>query len=504
LNCFRGAGDDVAGRFLSCAEEQGWEFAVRINGDNLFADPTTLGRMVAIAETGAFDFVTNVPGRSFPFGMSVEILRTAFYRDVMASVDKPEYREHVTSLLYDRSEIGRRHVYRNRIRPEASGVQLALDTPEDLVRLTELMGRMRSPPLTYGLAEIGDLLAEAPVESPWKGRAGPLLIAEIGGNHEGNFDVARKMTELAIGSGVDCIKFQIYRGDTLVSPVESPDRHKHFQRFELSLEQHVELARMCQAAGVAYVSSVWDLEMLEPIDSYMPFYKIGSGDLTAWPILAQLAARGKPILLSTGLATMDDVLQTVRRLQAFDARYRRPEWLCLLQCTSMYPIPDSDANLRVMEALRAATGLAVGYSDHTVGSAALCAAAALGAEVLEFHFTDTREGKTFRDHKISLTTDEVGSLVKQISRITELRGVLVKEPTPSEIEHGHVTSFRRAVFPKRSIKAGEIIQEEDLVVLRPDHGTDARDIKRVIGARAIRDLLAFQALHPKKDYEKSN
>ncbi len=389
LECFRGSLDDVAGRFQACAEHYGWDFAVRINGDNLFLDKDVLRAMLAVADTDAFDFVTNVPGRTFPRGMSIEIVRVPFYAEAMRSVSDLEHREHVTSWLYQNNDSGRRYVFENRTCPEAANFQLALDTEDDFRLATRILSDARPEAHHLDLRTLYRLATRGKLASPWHGRAGPLMIAEIGGNHEGDFGVAKAMTEQAIGSGVDCVKFQIYRGDTLVSPVESPDRHKHFQRFELLPEQHVELAEMCHRAGVQYLSSVWDMDMLDLVDSYMEIYKVGSGDLTAWPILRELTRRGKPILLSTGLATLDEIIQTVDRIQQFDARYGEPEWLCLLQCTSMYPIPDSDAQLRVMDTLRQATGLSVGYSDHTVGSDAIRAAVAMGARVIEFHFTDT-------------------------------------------------------------------------------------------------------------------
>ena len=498
--CFRGSAEDVAGRFLGCSEKFGWEYAVRINGDNLFLDPDTLRSMMVIAETGLFDMVTNVPGRTFPYGMSVEIVRTNFYREVMAPVDESEYREHVTSWLYANPDVGRRHVFTNSQCPEAAGAKLALDTEEDLAFADRLLADLQPIPARRGLQDIFRTLARRETINPWRGSAGPLLIAEIGGNHEGNFEVAKNLALLAIDSGVDCVKFQIYRGDTLVNPEESPDRNKHFKRFELLPGQHVELARICQDAGVGYLASVWDMEMLDLVEPYMPFYKIGSGDLTAWPILREHARRGKPILLSTGLATMDDVLQAVAQIQSVDERYRLPEWLCLLQCTSMYPIPDSDAQLRVMDALRAATGLAVGYSDHTVGDAALRTAAAMGAQALEFHFTDSRKGKTFRDHHVALTPSEVTALKDDVRQITELRGGTIKTPQPSEIKEGHVVTFRRAVYVRRPIKAGETLEADDLVVLRPNHGTDARDFDTVAGAVAKRDIVAYKALVRGEDY----
>lgn len=500
VRCFRGAHNDVASRFLEAARSEDWEFAIRINGDNLFVDTESIRGMLAIARTNVFDFVTNVPGRKFPKGMSVEIVRTQFLDELLKDNRDPEDREHVTRAIYNNPSIGRRYLYPNTICPEAQGMDLALDTPEDLAQIESIISRWPKSPTSLGLRDVYDLAHGTREKSPWRGKAGPMMIAEIGGNHEGDFEVACSMTESAILAGADCVKFQIYQGDTLVSPVESPKRHKHFQSFELTREQHIALAKMCRDAGVEYLASVWDDDAFEWVDEFLSFYKVGSGDLTAWPLLRRLAQRGKPILLSTGLATLDEVVQAVRFLQSVDDKYRRREFLCVLQCTSMYPIPDEEAHLKVMDRLRESTGLAVGYSDHTVGDDALKVAASMGAEVLEFHFTDTREGKTFRDHKVSLTPEEVKSLGGYLRKIMSLRGNSIKTPQPSELEAGHEVSFRRAAYLNRDVYAGEQIGEQDLVFLRPLHGVDARDADLLIGLTAKRDLQKFHSIDLSRDF----
>lgn len=327
---------------------------------------------------------------------------------------------------------------------------------------------------------------------PWKGKHGPLLIAEIGGNHEGDFDYALKLTDLAIESGADYIKYQVYSGDSLVSRLEGAQRNAHFKKFELSREQFIALAERCQAADTGFMASVWNIDYLSWIDEYMSIYKIGSGDLTAYPVIREIAKTGKPIILSTGLATLQEVLDTIDFIQTFDDRYRRPEFLSILQCTSMYPIPYEDANLSVMTLLKQATQLPTGYSDHTEGSTALEIAVAMGAEILEFHFTDEREGKEFRDHKVSLTQKEVKTLTKKIEEIRALQGNPLKRPL--EIEGEHRVSFRRAVYPARNLPVGSIIKAEDLITLRPNHGIDAIYFDSLIGRKLITDVQAHQKL----------
>ena len=494
LNCFRGSLEDVAGRLLVCAVHHSWDFVVRINGDNLFTDWGSLNDMLAVTETNIFDFITNVPGRTFPYGMSIEILRVSFFKTIIEKYNKVEYKEHVTSWLYDNPDVGKRYIYINNKCPEAKGLNLALDTEEDFSRFTDIITRMDKAPFSYDLMAINRLATTPKQHNPWKGNYGPLLIAEIGGNHEGDFTVAKDMAQKAIATGVDYVKFQLYRGDTIVSSVESPDRHIHFQKFELSREQHVELAQLCHDEGVGYLASVWDLDMLDWVDPFLKCYKIGSGDLTAWPIIEEFVRRKKPIILSTGLATMDEVMQTVNWVQSLDERYKDPNWLCLLQCTSMYPIAESDANLRVMDSLRQATGLSVGYSDHTENGLALRTAAAMGADVLEFHFTDKRAGKVFRDHKVSLEPDEVLALQKDLTSIKNLIGSQFKMPQDIELSEGHVVSFRRGTYFKRNISSGEVIQEKDLVYLRPNHGLDVRDYYLVIGKTTANYMPALRKI----------
>ncbi|NAS10977.1 N-acetylneuraminate synthase family protein [Poritiphilus flavus] len=327
----------------------------------------------------------------------------------------------------------------------------------------------------------------------WKGKHGPLLIAEIGGNHEGDFEYALALTRLAIDSDVDYVKFQIYSGDTLVSRLESPQRNKHFKKFELSREQYIQLAELCEAKGVKFMASVWNIDYVPWIDEFSDVYKIGSGDLTAYPVLKGFAELGKPLILSTGLSTLEEVIDAVRFIQDANARYKDPDYLAVLQCTSMYPIPFSDANLAVMASFREALGLPIGYSDHTEGMQALITSYAMGAEILEFHFTDSRENKEFRDHKVSLTKDEVLEMILEIRKIQDLKGDPLKRPL--EVEGDHVISFRRAVYPSADLKKGTVLTEENLTVLRPNHGIDARDFYKLIGKRLKEDVKEHQKLN---------
>jgi N,N'-diacetyllegionaminate synthase len=309
-------------------------------------------------------------------------------------------------------------------------------------------------------------------------------IAEIGGNHEGNYDYAKKLTQLAIESGADAIKFQFYTGDTLVSSVEDKDRNLHFKKFELSNKQNIDLMRQVSESGAMPMASIWDKEMLSWADPHIPIHKVGSGDLTCYPMLKALVETGKPIILSTGLSSLNEVANAVAYIERCDSLYISEKKLALLQCTSSYPTPDQDANINAMVTLKNEFGLPVGYSDHTLGSDAIEIAVALGAEIIEKHFTDTRKGKVFRDHLIALTSDEVQDSLKRMSKILTLKGDGVKNLTSSEREAGHNISFRRSLYVNRDVKAGDRLTSEDLSVLRPFHGICAsrfdENIDRVV------------------------
>ena len=181
----------------------------------------------------------------------------------------------------------------------------------------------------------------------FKGKYGPLMIAEIGGNHEGNFTKAKKMLRLAVEADVDVIKFQIYTGDDLVNKRYSPKRNKHFKRFELSIDQHIELAKLCKKYKKKYVASIWDIQSIEKLNKYLDFFKVGSGDLTAYPILKKISQFKKPIILSTGLSSFKEIKKTVNFIKKIPF-YKNKNNLSLLQCTSDYPTNDNEVNIYAM------------------------------------------------------------------------------------------------------------------------------------------------------------
>ena len=492
--CFRGNLYNVSNRLISCAERFNFENVVRINGDRLFLDYNVLRSMLSIFETSNYDLVTNING-SFPAGVSVEIFNVQKLKTLLEKNTSKHHEEHVTTILYDNISKLKSYVFKNTIEPDAAGYQLAIDTPKDLEHAKQIFNEVKSRFNLITFEETYMISKNIKEKCVWDISDRPYLIAEIGGNHEGDFEYAMELVDLAIQSDVDCIKLQIYEGNKLVSGTESASRQNHFKKFELTPEQHVKLAKRCIENNIDYLASVWDIESLNYIDPYLKFYKIGSGDLTAWPILKEIALRGKPIILSTGLSTLDEIINTVKYIQGVNKIYKSKNYLCVMQCTSMYPINEKEAQVGTLDVFKNTFNATLGYSDHTEAMLAIEVATSMGAKVIEFHFTDAREDRIFRDHKVSLVPTEISYLSQRLKNIYQIIGNGIKTPQLSEISEDHTTSFRRAVYCNRDLQEGDIIKEEDLVLLRPNHGVDARDFRLVVGAKTLKPVQAYSALY---------
>ena len=247
-------------------------------------------------------------------------------------------------------------------------------------------------------------------------------------------------------------------------------------------------------AGKYYMASVWDEEMLGWIDPYIKIHKVGSGDLTHYKMLKLLVETNKPIILSTGLSDLGDVKNAVDFIISLDKTYLNEKKLCLLQCTSLYPTSNSDANLLSIECLKENFSVPIGYSDHTLGDEALKISYVLGAKIIEKHFTDNRDGKEFRDHKVSLTKNEVITFLKSLDGIDVLMGKKEKVLKTNEISSGHNISFRRGLYAKKTLKKGSIITEDCLLPLRPLQGICASEYFNLLGRELLNDLEHFQPI----------
>ncbi len=340
------------------------------------------------------------------------------------------------------------------------------------------------------------------MKNKFSGKYGPLLIAEIGGNHEGSFEYAKKLLKDAINTDVDVIKFQIYFPETLVNKEIDRKRFNHFKKFTLSKKQHIELAKICVKAGKKYLASVWDIQALDWIDNYCDFYKIGSGDFTAFQLIDATIEKKKPIIISTGLSDISEIDKVVSYIISKDNSYDNEKMLALLQCTSMYPIPENEVNLNVMDLYKSKYGLGVGYSDHTEDIEALYTSVVKGAQILEFHYTDNKNNTTFRDHKVSLNNSDIERLINKIKRYKLISGSKFKRPTKSEIGNNHVESFRRALYFKEDMHIDQIVKPNDIISLRPNVGIDARFFHEIIGRKLKTNVKKLSKLDFKMFYEK--
>lgn len=324
----------------------------------------------------------------------------------------------------------------------------------------------------------------------------PFIIAEIGGNHEGNLDYAKKLLGDAVAAGADAVKFQTYTPDRIVSKVESPERHKHFGRFALTLEQYVELAELCRRNGVQFMSSIWDLESIRELDPYIEVHKVGSGDLTNYRLLKPLAEIGKPLCIATAMSHLREVISAVEFIRSVNPDLVREGRLCVLHCVAMYGNPlDEFANLRAIETLRAELPpeVSVGYSDHTMGNVASKIAVCMGAKVIETHFTDDN-AREFRDHHFADTRESLADLIDFCKRRQRMLGDGRRVPVARVETDKRIWEFRRAVYFSRDMKAGDIATAENLTTLRPNEGIPAERYFDVLGQELVRDKRAFERL----------
>jgi N-acetylneuraminate synthase/N,N'-diacetyllegionaminate synthase len=319
------------------------------------------------------------------------------------------------------------------------------------------------------------------------------VIAEAGVNHNGDLDRAKRLVDAAVAARADAVKFQIFKAEQVVSRTASKARYQQdkanpqesqlemLARLELSPQAHRELQRYCTERDILFMSTPFDessADFLEELD--VPIFKVGSGELTNLPFLKYLALKDKPIILSTGMAYLGEVEEAVNYI-----RRHRNVPLALLHCVSDYPARQEDVNLRAMQTLQQAFGLLVGYSDHTLGLTAALAAVALGAQIIEKHFTlsHTLPGP---DHQASLEPNDLMLLVEGIRSVEAALGDGIKRPTSRELHIAQVA--RKSLISRCDIKVGTPITADMLDIKRPGTGISPRDLDRVVGRITREDI----------------
>jgi N,N'-diacetyllegionaminate synthase len=320
------------------------------------------------------------------------------------------------------------------------------------------------------------------------------IMAEAGVNHNGSLNIAKKLVDTAVSCGVDGVKFQTFKAENMVTRQAQKARYQiengakgdnqleMMKRLELSFEKFKELHAYCKTAKTDFVSTPFDMESIEFLTTLdMPFWKIPSGEITNYPCLVALAHTGKPVMLSTGMSTLCEVEEAVCLIRKHGSGP-----ITLLHCNTQYPTLPEDANLLAMRTMSDAFGLPVGYSDHTEGIAIALAAVALGACVIEKHFTldKNMEGP---DHRASLNPVELRDMVTGIRKIEMAMGTGIKSPTESE--KTNIIVARKSIVAARSIKKGEFLTPEKLTAKRPANGISPMKWTRIIGKKAKRDYL---------------
>jgi len=324
-----------------------------------------------------------------------------------------------------------------------------------------------------------------------------LIIAEAGVNHNGSIKMAKQLIDVATEAGADIVKFQTFKAGKLVSKTahqaeyqkanlknSDDSQYNMLKRLELDEAMHIELIDYCQQKGITFLSTGFDEESVDMLDRLgVPFYKIPSGEITNKPYLQHIARKLKPVVISTGMADLNEIKEA---LDVLTGEGLDLSMITVLHCNTEYPTPMEDVNLKAMLTIKETFKVKVGYSDHTKGIEVAIAAVAMGAEVIEKHFTLDRN-LPGPDHKASLEPDELKAMVSAIRNIElAVSGSGVKEPSNSE--KPNKTIARKSIHLAMHVKVGETIQSSHLIMKRPGDGISPMLIEQIVGKIASKDL----------------
>lgn len=318
------------------------------------------------------------------------------------------------------------------------------------------------------------------------------IIAEAGVNHNGSLKLAKDLISVAADAGADAVKFQTFKAEKLVTGSarkagyqeaavgENGGQLEMLKRLEMDGAMHHELIDYAKVKGIQFLSTAFDLESLATLNEFgLPMFKIPSGEITNFQLLKAVAQLGKPVVLSTGMADLGEIEQAIEVLLAFGSQR---EDITVLHCTTAYPTPIEEVNLKAMLTIGAAfPGVAIGYSDHTLGIEVAMAAVALGARLIEKHIT-LDKGMEGPDHQASLEPEDLRKMVQGIRGVEKALGHGRKERTESE--KSNMTAARKSLVAAKAISKGELFSEENLTMKRPGGGISPMEWPRVIGIRA--------------------
>ncbi len=311
------------------------------------------------------------------------------------------------------------------------------------------------------------------------------IVAEIGNNHEGDFVLAQDMIHLAAEAGADAVKFQTFRPEFLSGGDEA--RSLRLKKFQLSYEQFGELSKIANSKKLIFFSTPFDLESAKVLNGIQPVFKIASSDNDHQPLIKQVAHFVKPLIVSTGLATLNLVARLEKDVREIWATYKKDPGLALLHCVSSYPTPVEQANLKAISVIKEVFPSCVaGYSDHTSGINAVLGAVSLGARIIEKHFTINKQYSTFRDHEFSADPLDLQEMVTRIREIDLMLGDERKTTQLSEV--ANEAALRRSAAAGRDLSAGHVLRDKDLMWVRPGTGIRWEERDRLLGYSLNRPL----------------
>jgi len=311
------------------------------------------------------------------------------------------------------------------------------------------------------------------------------IIAEIGNNHEGNYTLAEKMIGLAAEAGADAVKFQIIIPERLVS-IQQKDRIRQLKKFQLSYAEFTKLSKVAINEGVIFLSTPFDIDSALFLNDLAPAYKIASGDNDFFPLIEVIAKTGKPIIMSTGLANLDEIKQSAMFIKNIWQESSTDQELALLHCISSYPALLDSANLLTIHRLEQ-FGDVVGYSDHTMGVETAVTSVAVGARIIEKHFTIDNNYSDFHDHQLSANPSVFKEMVQKIRVTEKILGQVSNYPTKKEIENKE--KARRSIVAKHDLDSGHVLTFHDLDWVRPGGGIKPGNEEKVIGKKLNRPII---------------
>jgi N,N'-diacetyllegionaminate synthase len=322
-----------------------------------------------------------------------------------------------------------------------------------------------------------------------------LVVAEIGNNHEGDFALAQRMIREAARTGVQAVKFQTIRAESLVSS-RNVQRYKQLKAFEFTQNQFIKLSEIAAGEGLIFLSTPFDIDSVDYLNEIVPVFKIASGDNNFFPLLERVAGTGKPVFISCGISD----IATIRRAKTFIEKKWKEcnivQEIAVLHCVSSYPVPIDEVNLNNIGTLKKALKCTVGYSDHSLGIESAVLSVALGARIIEKHFTLDKNYSSFRDHQLSADPPEMKKLVERVKSAAVLLGSGRKEIQDSEANAANL--IRRSIAAKHDLIMGKTLELTDIKWIREPGGLSPGHERKVVGKVLKVDLSRDEVIIPGK------